>query len=29
MNNAALECTRCLNTFMASTMKERWVGEKL
>jgi len=29
MNNIVLECPRCLNMFMASTMKARRVGEKL
>ena len=29
MNNVVIECPRCLNMFMASTVKARRVGEKL
>jgi len=29
MNSVILECPRCLNMFMASTLKSRRVGEKL
>ncbi|MDA4121825.1 MAG: hypothetical protein OK456_01440 [Thaumarchaeota archaeon] len=29
MNNVVLECPRCLNMFVVSTMKLRIVGEKL
>jgi hypothetical protein len=29
MNSVILECPRCLNMFMASTLKSRKVGEKL
>ena len=28
MNNDVLECPRCLNMFMASTLKARQVGER-
>ena len=29
MNSVILECPRCLNMFMASTLKSKRVGEKL